>query len=266
MKRNEQDDLVLEYVGEDLSPEREQQLEALLAEQGLDIGELREMRRLYADLGRVPVPEPRSGMTDRFYRMLEAEKERVAAQDRSHSALLSRLAGGGRLWPRLAYAALFILLGWSAAYWVPPGGHYERKLRYMATEVTEMRKMMMFSMLNQSSATERLRAVQYLRGLVSGDEQVLTAMLDLFERDPNVNVRLAVLDALADSSGDQRVRASLVQGIEGEESPIIQLALVEFMVSMREKRAVEPLRRLLGRDDLNMLVRGRIEEGLRLLS
>lgn len=268
MMEEKHEDLMLEYIEGDLSPAREQELELLLAERGFEPEELRRLRRIYSSLGELPVPEPGDAMTDGFYAMLETEKKRLAAKDGEGELPALRSAAGGfrRLWPRLAYAALFILIGWSVAYWVTPSRRYETKLQYMTVEMAEMKKMMMFSMLNRTSVSERLQAVQYLQGLVSEDDQVLTAMLEVFERDPNVNVRLATLDALSYATGDERVREGLINSIRQEDSPVIQLALVDVVVSRKMERAIEPLRDLLERPDLNMTVRNRVNEGLRLLS
>ncbi|UCF05895.1 MAG: hypothetical protein JSV33_02330 [bacterium] len=268
MTEEKHEDLVLEYIKGDLSPARKRELELLLAGRGFEPEELRRLRKIYSSLGELPVPEPGDAMTDGFYAMLETEKKRLAAKDGEDELPARRLAAGGfgRLWPRLAYAALFILIGWSVAYWVPPGRRYETKLQYMTIEMAEMKKMMMFSMLNRTSVSERLQAVQYLQDLVPEDDQVLTAMLDVFERDPNVNVRLATLDALSHATGDERVREGLILSIRREDSPVIQLALVDLVVTRRIELAIEPLRHLLKRPDLNMTVRNRVNEGLRLLS
>jgi hypothetical protein len=268
MTEEKHEDLVLEYITGDPSPARKGELELLLAERGFETEELRRLREIYSSLGELHVPEPGDAMTDGFYAMLETEKNRLAAQDGEGELPARRPTAGGfrRLWPRLAYAALFILIGWSAAYWVPPSRRYETKLQYMRTEMTEMKKMMMFSMLNRTLVSERLEAVQYLQGLVPEDDQVLTAMLEVFERDPNVNVRLATLDALSHATGDERVREGLIHSICQEDSPVIQLALVDLVVSRRMEQAIEPLRYLLERPDLNMTVRNRVNAGLRLLS
>jgi hypothetical protein len=48
----------------------------------------------------------------------------------------------------------------------------------------------------QQSASERLRGVSWANQVESSDGQVLAALLDSVNHDPNVNVRLAAADAL----------------------------------------------------------------------
>lgn len=261
-------DLLFEYLKNDLLPEEKEKLERLLMERGYDQDELREMRELYLGIDELPVPSPGEGMSDRFYAMLEDEKGRQSPARSSSPGWLARLTQGGRwnLWPRLAYSALLLLIGWMLGSYVTPDRKNERKMQYMASEMVEMKKMMMFSMLNRSSAVERLQAVQYLKDIAPQDEQALTALLDLFDNDPNVNVRLSTLDALAGMAENERIREGLLNGIGRQKSPLIQLALVEAMVSLGEKRAAGYFQDLLERKELNVMVRSRIAEGLRLLS
>ena len=63
-------DLVFQYLKEDLSPGEKQNLERMLREKGYDPDELQEMRELYLQIDDLPVPEPGEGMTDGFYAML----------------------------------------------------------------------------------------------------------------------------------------------------------------------------------------------------
>ncbi len=268
MKDYRNDELVVEYIRKELTPERERELESILAGRGFDIPELHELKAVYAGLGELPVPEAGESMTARFYAMLENEKRKETERAAGRPGPGGRLLRGGFdiWWPRLAYAAVLVVIGWSVGYWAAPARRYEERVRLMSSEMTEMKRMMMFSMLNRSRASERLQAVQYFNDLAPGDDQVVTAMLDVFEHDENVNVRLAALDVLAGVISDDRVRAGLIGNVTRQDSPIIQLALVDILVSARQVQAVEPLRRLLERKDLNMVVRSRIDRGIRLLS
>ena len=111
-------DLLLEYITGDLSPARKRELELLLAERGFEPDELRRLSEIYSSLGELPVPEPGEALSDGFYAMLETEKKRLETKDDEGELPARRpVTGGFRvMWPRLAYAALFILIGWSAAY------------------------------------------------------------------------------------------------------------------------------------------------------
>lgn len=263
--------------------EEERELRKMLLESGHDPAELDEIVALYRDMGDIDVPGPGQELSDRFYAMLEGEKRAAAAGDRAegsgpveegrHFSLFSWLfrPGPAVAFARAAFAAVFIAAGWFGAGLLGTndagsGVEYAERLEYVTSEMTEMKKMMMFSMLSRDSASERLQAVQYLKDIAPGDEQVMTALLDIFERDPNVNVRLASLDALAAAGDDDRVTEVLLSNIESQESPLMQLALVDAMVSKGEDRALGHFVHLLERGDLKPVVRRRINEVVRFLS
>jgi HEAT repeat protein len=63
--------------------------------------------------------------------------------------------------------------------------------------------------------------------MAGGDKRVLTALLDSARSDPNVNVRLAAVDALAGYVDQGAVRTSLMDSLEVETSPLVQLAVLE---------------------------------------
>ncbi len=264
--------------------EEERELRKMLLESGHEGAELEEMIALYREMGDIDVPGPGQELSDRFYSMLEEEKGCAAAAGTGRGSVASHDEGRKPSllsWlfaprpavalARVAFAAVFIAAGWFGAGMREPGetassADYAERLEYVTSEMAEMKKMMMFSMLSRDSAAERLQAVQYLKDIAEGDEQVLTALLGVFERDPNVNVRLASLDALASASGDERVAEVLLRNIEVQESPLMQLALVDAMVSRSEPRAIGHFVHLLEREDLRPVVRRRINEVVRFLS
>jgi hypothetical protein len=67
------------------------------------------------------------------------------------------------------------------------------------------------------------------------DTQVLAALLHAVNHDPNVNVRLAAVDALRKFAGNPVVKGSLDQSLVKQDSPMVQLALIDFIVDTRDK-------------------------------
>src|SRR4030042_3370263 len=108
-----------------------------------------------------------------------------------------------------------------------------------------MKKTVMLASLGNSSATERRKAVQFAQELAGPDEAVLTALARTVNDDPNVNVRLMAVEALAVYADHPKVREALVQAIVRQESPLVQLALADGMLALNEKRAVDPIRKII---------------------
>jgi len=96
----------------------------------------------------------------------------------------------------------------------------------LRAEMDTMSRAVTISLLQHQSASERLRAVSWSR-VAGSDNQVLTALLDSARHDPNVNVRLAAVDALAAHADSGPVRTGLIDTLAMESSPLVQLAVLE---------------------------------------
>lgn len=100
------------------------------------------------------------------------------------------------------------------------------EIEQLRAEMDTMSRAVTISLLQHQSASERLRAVSWSR-MTRSDDQVLNALLESAREDPNVNVRLAAVDALADYADSGPVRSGLIETLRVEDSPLVQLAVLE---------------------------------------
>lgn len=230
-------------------------------------------RQLWDGLATVPTPEPGPEIRTRFYAMLDTFELEEAATPKPFWGRLTesfRQLSWTVLVPRLAYSLLLLSIGVAAGYWMQRPQKqvlaYQERIDTLSVQVQEMRQMMMLSLLENPSATERLRAVGFTKDISDADSQVIDALLMTLNNDPNVNVRLVTLEALADLAHDARVREGLVQSLTRQESPLVQVALADVMVKLQEKRSLKPLRQLLGQPGTNDLVRSKLAQTIKELS
>lgn len=262
------------WLNDNLSVSERAAIETHLAQCPNCQAELGMSRHLWQRLGTLPTPTPGPKIRAQFYTMLDSFKadEKAASQ-----TTWSRL----RTWtdqfrwaasmPRMAYSLLLVSIGIAAGYWFHQPGTttvavQQQQIDTLSTQVQAMRQMMMLSMLENPSATERLRAVGYTKDIDQVDSRVIDALLTTLNNDPNVNVRLVTLEALAELAHDARVREGLVQSLSKQESPLVQVALADIMVKLQEKRSIKPLRQLLRQPDTNDLVKTKLEQTIRELS
>jgi HEAT repeat protein len=66
---------------------------------------------------------------------------------------------------------------------------------------------------------------------------VSTALLTALNHDANVNVRLSSVDALEGLAGDPAIRSALVDSIPTQESPLVQIALIDALVQIHDTAA-----------------------------
>jgi HEAT repeat protein len=136
----------------------------------------------------------------------------------------------------------------------------------LRNEVDEMRRMVAVSLLKQASPSERLLGVSWSARIDQPGGEIIQTLLDTLNHDPNVNVRLAAADALYLFYSRPEVKAGLVDSLARQTSPLVQMSLINLLVEIRERRAVEALRQLVRDEKLNPKVKKRAELGLVQLS
>jgi hypothetical protein len=177
-------------------------------------------------------------------------------------------------WHRFALvgaAAMVIVAAFVAGlYWPRPGAASQEALQAnnladVRGELHQMREMLTLSLMQQQSATERLRGVSGSAQIDMPGNEVIRALLDTLMHDSNVNVRLACVDALRRFSRQDEVRQGTIQALHESAFPLVQIALIDYMVETKDKDAIDALRQLSEDSMANEAVRGRAAWGLQQL-
>lgn len=232
-----------------------------------------ENQLLWQQLGTVKNPSPSPEMGTRFYAMLDTYKKEVEAkEEHSLANLWQKLKANFTYHPSYnwAYSLVLIGLGTVIGFWIGKPDNqsiaYQKQVESLSTEMQEMKQMMMLSMLENPAATERMRGVSYTEQLNQVDDKVIDALLTTLNYDENVNVRLVTLEALIPLANNPKVREGLVQSLITQESPLVQVALADAMVKLQEKRSVKEFKRILRKNNLNSMVKDKIEKSILKLS
>jgi HEAT repeat protein len=77
-----------------------------------------------------------------------------------------------------------------------------------------------------------------------------------------VNVRLATIDALKRFAASENVRRGAIEALTRQTSPLVQIALIDFVVETNGRDAAETLRRLSRDPTVDAAVRARAANGL----
>ena len=263
---------LVDYLSHQLPAAEHEALAAHLAACAACRHELQAAQQLWNTLGQAAAPAPSEHMRPEFYAMLAEFKGTLgpASVPRRGAWQWLRELQIPRPALRLAYGLALVGVGAGGGYWLTnqqkTSAAEQPQLAALAAEVGEMRQLVLLALIDDPSATERLRAVGYTKELAGPDARVVTALLSTLGHDPNVNVRLATLEALAPLADDPAGRLGLVRALPQQESPLVQLALADALVRLGERRSVAPLRALLKQANLDGAVRGRIEQSIKILS
>lgn len=128
-------------------------------------------------------------------------------------------------------------------------------------EVVTMKKMLRFEQNGETSASERIQAVNLSAELNHADEDITQILINTMNFDDNVNVRLAACQALRRFENEPLVREGLIQSLSIQTDPNVQLTLIEILVTIKEKRAAEQMQRLAQNKEAMEVVRMKAEEG-----
>ncbi len=256
--------LVMDYLEGKLSDAGKQQLNTLLNAKVILQEEIEELRQFYIKSETYPVPQLSAQLRHNFFAQLDQE---IAEEQRKQSwrSWFLRLQADIKFSHALAATFIF-LLGLMMGLWFNTYRGYEQQMTEMRSELQNMQETMVINLLEQPSATQRLKAVSMSNKLPQTDEKVSAALLKVLNEDPHVNVRLAALDALLNYAQNPRVREGLVQSISGQEAPMVQIALAEAMVQLQERKSIEALQELMEQQDINEMVAEEIKKSIKALT
>jgi HEAT repeat protein len=108
----------------------------------------------------------------------------------------------------------------------------------------EQTREMMAMMTNDQSASQRIQGVNVAMQLEKPADEIVKALVKTMNEDPSSNVRLAALDALSKFIAEEGVRKELIGSLSKQKDPVVQIALIQLMVKMKEKGVVNDLKRI----------------------
>lgn len=202
---------------------------------------------VWQGLKSIPNEEPSRALRTGFYEKLDAwgqgyaEAATVNARPTLFSFWKSWWSANPAFRAGLAVASL--ALAFAAGFAINnkrEGG----QLAQLRTEVVNMRQLVALSLLQQQSASDRLKGVNYAYRVEQPDTEVLAALLYTVNHDQNINVRLAAIDAIRTYADSPVARKGLTQAIAKQQSPLVQIALIDQIVELRDHTALPALQGL----------------------
>lgn len=265
MEKNRIDDLVAKYNEGLADPSEIKTIEQLIEDGQVELTQLRELASLEEQIIKTEGPSPSLRVDDQFYAMLADEKRKL------QNGFSFQLPDWNILFPRLAFAAGLLIVGFMGGYWwqdlpvYQPPGMGNPEVKQLTRQVGELKEMMLLSLLEKESASERLRAVGLTNEMDKVSDKVTQALFQTLNHDTNVNVRLAALEALTPYVRQSDVREGLIRSISQQDSPMVQVTLAELMAAIQEKKSVNELQKLMDSDKTPKEVKGRIKKSIDVL-
>ncbi len=238
--------------------------------------ELAELGAVWRSMEALAIPaEPEPVMKSRFMEVMEAYQEGLlAAQTHAAHEPVKAAApaktGWAGFWPhkpvwQFALAAGLLAAGVFAGKFAATPRSENPEMAQLKGQVEGLRQLVALSLLQEQSPSQRLQGVTYSVQMAQPDAQVEQALLHAVTHDPNINVRLSAVEALEKYAGKPEIRRALEDAVAVQESPLVQVAVIELLVQINDTDAAPALQKLVRDAQADETVRKQAAQALQRL-
>ena len=235
MEREKLESMLIEYIDGTL-----EEKDRILIEG--ELGKNQEAKILYDQLKEVMVKMndvselvPGEALRNSFEHFLSQE---VAKKPEAKSASMIPM------FYRIAAGIILLMVAGVTTYWIRRDMQNQEELAKIKLELEANKRMMMSMLDNEFSPSQRMQGISVAYEMNKPDDQIVSVLVRTLNNDPNTNVRLAALDALGKFSAEEGVRKSLIESLSTQKDPVVQIALIQLMVQMKEKTVINQLERI----------------------
>lgn len=118
------------------------------------------------------------------------------------------------------------------------------------------------ALLDNNSASKRILAVNNAENFSEKDTKIIKAIINRLFFDKNSNVRLAAAETLSKFSSEVIVRDALIKALETDKNTSVQIELIQILAKIQEKRAIEPMKKMLENEETPQYVKQQLQLNL----
>jgi len=258
MKNEHITHLLPEYLESILNDEQKSKIEQHLNECPKCTRELDEYRTMLSVFNAELAETPHKTLREGFHKLLDGEEQ--INRESFQSRTINKQTEKKWIPTILKIAAGLALLMGSYLF-----GAYQtsmetnKEIAILKEKNIGIRQTAMLSLMENKSASKRIKGVNYLEGFSQPDEDILKALTERMLNDENANVRLTAVNALAGFTNSKIASRALIQALKLEKDPNIQITVIHTLVKLKEKKAVDPMKNLLDQEDTKPYVKEQIK-------
>ena len=209
-----------------------------------------------------------------FYAMLEKEKSISPFNQQLHNGMIKHPASRERIpvYLQIAASVLILISGFLLGAYMTNGFPGRRsaadpEIIRLQEQLDDMRQVVMMTMLQKDSPSERLKAVGYATDInkKEPDYEVIGALINTLRNDDNTNVRIAAARALSKFTSVELVRNSLISALKPGDDPSLQIELINMLIDINDKKAIAPMQKIIESDSPVELVKNHAQVGVDML-
>lgn len=256
MEREQLESLIIDYIDGKLTESERVSLERRLAEDPDAFRLYEQFREVMTVMDKASALEPSGRLKIRFEQALAEEARQTGG----------RQVFMGPVFYRAAAAIALVAAGLAGGYWFSQNQRQQEEMIALRNEMESTKQLMRSMLDNQTSASQRLQGVSVALQLTKADDDVVNALVQTMNEDPNSNVRLAAMDALATFDAEPAVRKALIASLTTQKDPVVQIALIQLLVRLKEKGVVKELERMVEDEQNLKAVKDEASKGILKLS
>ncbi len=204
---------------------------------------------------------PNESLREGFYKHLEEEKQLLRPDV---EVIQLRKQEKEFPWKRAFQVAASIVFLFSGYFL---GSHKTKQdanqeIVALQIETNELKESVVLAMIENQSVSKRIQAVNYTEGFEQPDVKILEALIERMQYDGNINVRLAAAEALSEFPESSIVKDAFIEALTTQKNPSLQIAIIQFLVKIQEKRAIAPMKQLLEHSDTPDFVKEQVNDGI----
>ncbi|WP_460217809.1 HEAT repeat domain-containing protein [Psychroserpens sp. MEBiC05023] len=250
---------IVDYIDAQLSPEQTKEIQKHIETCDTCQSLYNETKTLFSAFNTIEEETPSDNLRTSFYKLLEEEKQ-------LQNTKVVRLQNQNKEFPwkqafQVAASIVFVFAGYFF------GSHTTRQntnqeISALQKETIELREGMMLAMIENQSPSKRIQAVSFTESFVKPDAKILEALIERMQYDGNINVRLAAAEALSEFPESPIVKDAFIEALTTQKDPSLQIAIIQFLVNIQEKRAIAPMQELLEHSDTPDFVKEQVNSGI----
>ncbi len=258
---------MMDYLDNTLSNELREDIERHLGTCERCLDELKDSKELLKLIAAEDTVKADDSLRINFYHMLHSEIEK-AGSGKNKSLQIPVNPWYRRSRFSLAAGIALLICGTFIGMFIRSeilNSTDRNELRQLHSEVADLKKTALFTMLKDGSSSDRIMAVNYVDDLDNPGDPVIEVLFKTLNTDKNANVRMAAAYALSKFAGQRSVSDSLVRSLTLQTDPILQVALINILVERKEKSAVKPIEDIISNKSTLKEVRQVAEDGVKRL-
>jgi hypothetical protein len=253
MKCEEAEAKMIEYIDNNLDDGLRREVENHLDKCERCTDMLIESRRVLQLISSEEISKPDNSLRTNFYNMLQSDIGK------------SEERGFKISWMGIAAGFALLITGTFIGLFIRSGAVRSTEIEQLRAEVSELKKNTMFTMLRESSSSDRIQAVGYAEAFEIPDQNVIDILVKTLNNDKNINVRMAAAYALSMFADQRAVTDSLVKSLALQQDPILQITLINILAERNEKSALRPIQEIIANKNTIHEVRIVAQNSLRTL-